>query len=342
MTIAESVVLSLITAALNIPFVKFLVIVMNFVGRTEFAARFPAYAAEYKRRRAFENALADVATADIQTALEKIRGGESPALAIQRTPRNRRISVTVDDSSSHDDGAHNLATQQSLGGDDTQIALMYICRCRRRRPRRNTRTDGFERAVAIATQPQTPVESVAVCRASLPTATITGACVAAAQFAYVGWCLNYLLLFTASQSSEAASAVATSFGISQATSILFSQPLSIALTLCALIVGRYWARRRSAAVAAHHIGYFTDPQYARQTTSLSGIWAYYIFFYAAATSSVQAGSPSVGIAAARTAVAGLESASAVAATDRDNAVRDFYYLSRGIRILRGGVKIRIP
>jgi hypothetical protein len=325
MTIAESVVLSLITAALNIPFVKCLVAIMNYVGNTEYARRFPAYAAEYARRRAFEDALERVATADLQYALEKIKLGTDPTAAIMRTPRNRRVSIPVR-SRERNDAANEIATQDVIANDHTQFALMLLLRnCGRRRVA--ITEDGLERAVTIAAQPRTSVESVAACGARLPTASVAGACAAAVQFAYVGWCLNYLLLFTASQSTEAAAAVATSFGISQATSILLSQPLTIVVTLLVL-----WIASRRRGVTGRHIGYFTDPQYARQSTTLSGTWAYYIFFYGAASASVQAGSPSVGIASTRAAVAGLDGDPAIPTNDRDVVVRDFYLHARKIHM----------
>ena len=324
MTIGESVVLSMITAALNIPFLRILVAVMNRVGIAEYEARFPAYSYEYNRRRAFETALRGVPTAVIGTVLEKIRSGRSGARAIQVSPagaRNKRGSV--EESAAEE--LSNVDTDNLLVS--TVLRFFPRCTCLGR-----TQRAGLDVALEIA-ETSDPHWTSPRCSA-LPTKTMVGVAFSTGVFVYIGWVLNYVLLFTASQSTTTTEQISTSFVISQATSIFVTQPLILVLTLGGTwLYGRWRAHRaRQAGKEANHIGFFADPFYTRHSTSLSGSWAYWIFLYGGSAASI--GLPqdakALGYSSVHVATSWLRNKAELPIRPRDTLIATLYVYLRGI------------
>jgi hypothetical protein len=333
MTISETIVLSLITAALNIPFIKGVLWAIDRAGKAEYMARFPSYAHEYIRREQFEKALASVRTADIERAMNKVKYGARPSAAIQPSPV-RRTSL--------EPGGGNIVSDLSSVGsaanaeDATEMAAVNILmRCAHRNcSKKPDQKNGLERAVDIAAYEVDHWEASSC--SLLPTKSWIGMFIAAGMFGWIGWCLNYFLLFASHMSTQTMTDVATSFGISQATSIFITQPLTLGITLCLLWLIEKYKRSRVPANASssHHIGYFADPRYKSTSTTLSGAWAYWIFLYAASTVSIHVfrADVSIGYSSTRVATAWMlgDSALQTVVSSRDAAITALYVYLRGI------------
>jgi hypothetical protein len=320
MTVIESIVLSLITAGLNIPFIRGLMMLNNLVGAAEYQTRFPDFAHEYARRRGFESALRSVSTLELQRVVDRMNAGKTPGRAVMVSPgsrREKRGSVE----------AVGDATQ--LGDDNTDAFLVTVFDQMLRRccPRRQ-RQRGFEIAMNVAAESDPHYTSPAC--GGLPTKTLRGLVFSCAGFVYIGWIMNYLLLFTASQSTAAAAAIASSFGISQATSILITQPLTLFLTLFGTWV---LSRVRRHNSRTNHIGYFADPFFQNSSTSLSGSWAYWIFLYGGAAGSLgmKGERRPIGYSSTAVALAWLNGITEVGTTPRDAALTTLYVYLRGIQ-----------
>ena len=333
MTISETIILSLITAALNIPFIKIVIRAMNLAGKAEYLARFPTYAYEYARRKRFENALATVRTADIERAMNKVKYGARPSAAIQpspvkHTPHEPNSNLMSDLSTSAGVDAEN--TTEMAAANILMGCIHRICY----RRATNTTKNGLEIAVNVATEEDDYWEA-SLC-SWFPTRSWRGFFIAGCIFGWIGWCLNYFLLFVSHMSTQTMVDVATSFGISQATSIFITQPLTLGITLCALWLIEKFRRSKTPANASssHHIGYFADPLYKSSSTMLSGAWAYWVFFYAASTVSIHLfhADVSIGYSSTRVATAWMlgDSALQTVVSPRDAAITALYVYLRGI------------
>lgn len=325
MTISESIVLSLITSALNIPFIRGLVAAMGVVGNAEYDARFPAFSHEYKRRQAFEAALRSTRTAEIEGVITRLKAGKTATCAIQTTPlsQKRRNSAK--------DGGDEFEAHAELGdSEDTAVTyvIFRIFRCLKRR----AVSGGLPTALEIASTPD-PYWVSPACD-SLPVKTLGATGVVLACFGWIGWCMNYVLLFTAAQSTSTINGIAQSFGISQATSIALTQPLTILLTLLGTWAIARCRSRAKPGASTRHIGYFADPSFKNYSTTLSGAWAYWIFLYAGSASSLGLSDKrrSLGYSSSRVALAWLnnESLDEVPVERRDVVITTLYAYLRGL------------
>lgn len=140
--------------------------------------------------------------------------------------------------------------------------------------------------------------------------------------------MNYLLLFTASQSSNSMNSIATSFGISQATSILLTQPLTLFLTLFGSWI---FSKIRNNNIKTQ-IGYFVDPLFMKNSSSLSGNWAYWLFLYGGSISSIGMGPKerSLGYSSTKIALEWINENYTIDISERDAAITTLYVYLRGI------------
>lgn len=331
MTIGESAVLSLITATLNIPFLRILLFFLNNVSEVEYKARFPDFSHEYNRRRAFESALRLVKTEELQRIIDRMNMGKSAKRAAMASPgvvRHKRASVcstTMGLGAVGEDAA-------AMGEDnaDTVLVSLFDRLVKRCCPCRTSSEHGFGAALQLAAE-NDPHFQIPACNV-LPTKTLRGFLFSAGLFIYIGWIMNYLLLFTASHSTNAMNAIASSFGISQGTSILITQPMTLFLTLFGTWAVMQWRRSRGTG-HVNHIGYFADPFFKNGSTSLSGAWAYWIFLYGGSAGSIgiQGVRRSVGYSSTAVALAWLNGSTNVGTTPRDAAITALYIYLRGIQ-----------
>jgi hypothetical protein len=316
MTIIESVVLSLITSALNIPFIQCMMYLMNTIGFVEYTTRFPEFANEYNRRRNFEKALQYIRSDEILRVINRIRNGKSLKCAVHVSPRSTRFANTT------------LAFEPSsmLVSDNTDNAILEICNRLYSCMQHERNKGSLLEALEIAENADHSWE-VPACNC-LPIKTLYGFLFSCGAFTYIFWIMNYILLFTASQSSEAMNSIAGSFAMSQATSIVLTQPLTLLLTLA----GTLGVRRLCGSRYNRHIGYFADPDVRKSSTSLSGSWAYWIFLYGGSISSIgfNKDGRSLGYSSSNVAFAWLNGIHNAAVSERDTLITTLYVYLRGI------------
>jgi hypothetical protein len=316
MTIIESVVLSVITSALNIPFIQFMIYLMNTLGFVEYTARFPEFANEYKRRRNFEKALQYIRSDEILRVINRIRNGKSLNCAVQVSPGSTRLANT----------SHEFEPSSMLVSDNADNAILEICRrlygCMQHQRNKGSLLEALEIAANKDHYWEAPV-----CNC-LPIKTLYGFLFSCGAFTYIFWIMNYILLFMASQSTETMGSIAGSFAISQATSILLTQPLTLFLTLA----GTLGVRRLCGSRYNRHIGYFADPGVRKSSTSLSGSWAYWIFLYGGSVSSIgfNKDERSLGYSSSNVAFAWLNGIHNATVSERDTFVTTLYVYLRGI------------
>lgn len=343
MSISESMILSVITALLNVPFIKLIFLLIRKAGKAEYVSRFPSYAHEYLRRRRFEDALASVHTDEIEWVARRVALGIKASVAIRASPR-RGLKHTSQEQS----GLNLLETQQIADDSADNLAVLLCMRCLPCFKKHRNKVGGLELALDI-TQGGDQHWTQPMCNC-LPTKSWIGFFVSCVCFGWIGWCINYLLLFTASNSTRTMNTIAESFGASQAMSIFMTQPLTLFLTLAGTWVIDLWKRRRIAAAAAkskdkanapgiseqHSIGYFADPMYVKHSTLLSGTWAYWIFMYAGSKVSIGSNveQTMLGASNQRVALAWLEYENTSTnnnVSSRDAAITTLYLYLRGLR-----------
>ena len=317
MTIIESITLSVITSALNIPFIRICVLFINAIGIYEYTARFPDFTYEYNRRRAFETALQHTHTSEILRIIRRLKAGKTVSYAIQSSPVGHRMHHR--ENIEHSDG--------DIYGETSTDAVIGVLleRCFTCRKRSGPKADSIHNAIEIA-QSNDPHFSTPICN-TCPTKTFYGFVFSCAALSYIIWIMNYLLLFTASQSSSTMNNIASSFGISQATSILLTQPLTIFLTLLGS-----WLLSKCRKNSTNHIGYFVDPSFHKNSTSLSGNWAYWIFLYGGSMSSLgfnSIGRP-LGYSSTKVALEWVNGNHTLNISVRDSAITTLYVYLRGI------------
>ena len=203
----DSIILALITSALNIPMIRILIGSMNAVGMKEFEFQFPYLAAEYKKREDFEK-------------LALVYLGKDP----------------LSHNGESKGGSSSESSQQSMQTDDVlDMCAIYLC-CRsseakKENIRKLDRPELLKRmgkliAKSFVKHPvYSPVWSV------LPCHTLSGAMYLACAFGWLGWCLNYLLLFSASHETHVGEKIMISYATSELTTVFITQPLSIAVSL---------------------------------------------------------------------------------------------------------------
>ena len=199
----DSIILALITSALNIPMIRILIGSMNAVGMKEFEFQFPYLAAEYKKREDFEK-------------LALVYLGKDPLL-------------------SHN-GEKSESSQQSMQTDDIlDMCAIYLC-CRsseakKENIRKLDRPELLKRMGKLIAKSFVKHPVYSAVWSVLPCHTLSGAMYLACSFGWLGWCLNYLLLFSASHETHVGEKIMISYATSELTTVFITQPLSIAVSL---------------------------------------------------------------------------------------------------------------
>jgi len=153
-------------------------------------------------------------------------------------------------------------------------------------------------------------------------------------FGYFGFILNYLILFAASHETSVGKQVMTSWGISQLSSIILIQPLTIVFTM-----GFYWFLNRFSAYiptavrnnilvpavrSIPSIFYFTNPWSSLSHSPLTAQFAYTLFTRCSAYASHAEELAYAPIAAITTAVGTVADITVDAAPGEENTVKGLY------------------
>jgi hypothetical protein len=195
--------LAVITTLFNVPCVAIIMTTMNAIGKEEFIYKYPVLYEEYKRRVEFE-----------KYAL------------LYKNITKRDDTVLIED-------------LDFLNDSDTilESVLMYLC-CRLKnnekeatKMKRMNKTELLETLLKILNTPYKKFVKHSPLWDFLPFHTLNGFLFLATSFGWLGWCLNYLLLFASYHSSTTAQNILISYITSEITTVFISQPITILLTI---------------------------------------------------------------------------------------------------------------
>jgi hypothetical protein len=267
MNILETIMLAALTALLNIPSLTILFKLVNAAGLDEFKWRYPILYEELLRRNIFEKELQlfneNELTTDnlnmkkINYYIELSKGNDNPNIKIT----NEDIDVDMD-------------------GDFDSNILYALCSCFKRNRKNNSNKGDINKAYVIASNEYPDVKKKSSYNIYLPFHTFKGGLSFFISIGWFIWCLNYLLLFAASHSVDVSNQMLTSFGISELTTVFFTQPITL-LILIFLNYGIHKLRSRYSFLRKEKkvpdIYYFSDPFIQIYSTHLSTSFAYRIF-----------------------------------------------------------------
>lgn len=268
----DTIVLSLITTALNIPVVRILVTSMNSIGMLEFQAQFPLLYEEYKRRLDFET-----------HAMHYIFNGAGTGTSPGETEEDDSIDP-------------NLKNEMSLLDDDNldifELAAIYLCNGQKKMSKKEevegmTHKDLMRTMVNIVKEPYPYFEQYSVAWQSALCHTWQGALFIGCCWGWLGWCLNYLLLFAAAHDQKVGESIMTSYASSEISTIFFVQPLTIMITTLVYYLAKryetllpqflrdFFMKRKVKSIPS--IYYFSDPWNKQSKSPFTSEFAYNIF-----------------------------------------------------------------
>jgi GPCR proteolysis site, GPS, motif len=288
-TVAETLFLAVLTSAINIPVLKFFYTLMNRAGTAEYKWRYPYIFTELKRRHDFEAALQNVQLGDIDEEIRRLMREMGRDISVDAS-EDTGSTTGSEQAAIEIQGADMAATATQDDSVETYLLLVLGRICRRRK--RESHAQGLLVAKAAASQLD-PEFSTPNCISRLaPFHTAAGAIAYFVPIGWFIWCINYLLLFAASNSDDDSLYVFKSYGISQLTSLLFVNPLTI---LIGLVIGlsvflvKQRCGKEGVVTPGHPIQVLSDPLYKPgATTSLSAKFGYWLFLKAPAEVSLRA------------------------------------------------------
>jgi hypothetical protein len=248
--------LSVITSLFNIPCMVIVMQYMNTIGKIEYIYKYPVLFEEYKRRILFEKYA--LAYKNKSTPNEPIDGLEF-----------------MDDTDSMLDKI-----------------LMYIC-CRMK-PKEKEATlmkkmskgEMYEKMLAILDVPYTKFVKYSEFWDFFPCHTVYGGLFILSCFGWLGWCLNYLLLFAAYHQSTTSEHILISYITSELTTVFISQPLTILFTVWSYVYLHKNGDRLPWPLSILQIKhtkrippvfYYSNPWNTHTNTSLTSELAYTMF-----------------------------------------------------------------
>jgi hypothetical protein len=260
----DTILLSMITTALNMPVVRIIITSMNKIGMLEFKAQFPLLYEEYERRLDFEI-----------HAMHYIFN-----------------SPDGDENSTETGSKNNIALMEDDDLSIFDLAAMYLCNKPAPVSKKETLSamshkEIMKTMVNIVKEPYPYYDTYPIGWQNSPFHTIQGGVFILACCGWLGWCLNYLLLFAAAQDTKVGEKIMTSYATSEVTTIFLVQPLTImATTLVYYLVKRYektlpefikniFMVRKVKSIPS--IYYFSDPWNKKSKSPFTSEFAYNIF-----------------------------------------------------------------
>lgn len=272
----DTILLSLITVALNMPLVRFIVTMMNSFGILEFKAQFPLLFEEYQRRLEFE-----------RYALHYIF----------KNPEG-------DDNNSSDSGINNQTDFMDDDNEQDFFAIMcgYLCMRGTRTHNENlpsleglSHKEIMKVMVSIVKDPYPYYEQYSAFWQKMPCHTWQGGLFISGCCGWIAWCLNYLLLFAASHEKSVGESILTSYATSEITTVFLIQPLTILSTFAIYYLVKRFENHLPAwikkffIVKTHNdipsIFYYSDPWNKHSKSLFTSEFAYSIFIDCASKAS---------------------------------------------------------
>jgi hypothetical protein len=256
LAVADIIMLSVMTSCVTIPCIRISSMLLNHVGLQEFRYQFPMLYDEYMRRVEFEQ---------LASSLFKGTGGEEG------------------------DGETGMAAADL--DEAAQFKLLeWLCFCRSTAVEKEEppkRAVVMKQLAAIIAKTYPKFETHSVFWDLLPCHTIYGCLFLLSSFGWIGWCLQYLLLFAASHSTSVGAGILTSYATSELTTILLTQPMTI-LTVTGVLVLAHkyknrlpWPLSKLGSVSTKNtipsMYYFSNPLNHHTHTVLSSELAHTLF-----------------------------------------------------------------
>jgi len=229
---------------------------MNLIGKMEYVYKYPVLYEEYMRRMEFEK------------------------FALLYYVAAKKEEGVVEDLNFLDDSDTIL-----------EYILMYLCCVVNREEKdatlmkRMKKPEILSKLMRILNKPYKRFSKHGLLWDFLPCHTTYGLIFLVSMFGWLGWCLNYLLLFAAYHSSSVSENILISYATSQLTTVFISQPLTILLTI-AISVYLYknsdslpWPlsliKYKNDRIPS--VFYYSNPWNRETHTSLTSEFAYIIF-----------------------------------------------------------------
>ena len=252
----DSIILALITSALNIPMIRILVGSMNIIGLAEFENQFPYLTEEYKRRAEFE-------------ALASVYFNKQTIDVVEDT------GVNMNDS---DDCLNMLAIYLCCRDSEKKDDITILEPSLLLKKMTNIVQKSF-----VKYELASPVWSI------LPCNTFKGFLFLACSFGWLGWCLNYLLLFSAAHEKGVGEKIMISYATSEMITVVITQPITICASLFLFIFMEKYSKyipfyKYLNTNTVPSLYYFSNP-WKNSKSVLTSEFAYAMFIECAAHAS---------------------------------------------------------
>jgi len=260
----DTILLSLITTGLNMPVVRLIITSMNKIGMLEFQAQFPLLYEEYKRRLDFE----------LYAMYYIFNSPDGDENSTDAGSKNNMALLEDDDLSIFDIIAMYMCNKPAPVSKKEELSVM-------------SHKEIMKTMVNIVKEPYPYYDTFPVGWQNAPCHTFQGGVFILACCGWLGWCLNYLLLFAAAHENKVGETIMTSYATSEISTIFLVQPLSIMLTtLVYYLVKRYekhlpnfikniFMVRKIKSIPS--IFYFSDPWNKKSKSPFTSEFAYSIF-----------------------------------------------------------------
>lgn len=212
LAIDDIILLSVLTSCVTIPCIRITSLLLNHVGLQEFKYQFPMVYDEYMRRVEFEQLA--------QPLFQNADGADGA------------------------DGASASASASATGvdtDDAVELGLLgWLCSfCKsnviQEKEPQQKRAEVLKSLAEIIKKKYPKFQTHSIYWDLLPCHTLYGWLFVFSSFGWIGWCLQYLLLFAASHSTDIGTGILTSYATSELTTIFLTQPITI-LTVTGVIV----------------------------------------------------------------------------------------------------------
>jgi hypothetical protein len=246
---------------------------MNISGIDEFKWRYPILYDELIRRHAFEQELSKYETDELDVKLLNIIKFKDKTYI-----ENLKNSIKLD--KNIDDFIYNTDKDDFDNDNHTIIDIILIYLFNHKRKKKDIKKGSIDKAYLIANRDYPITHKKSYLFSYLPFHTIKGGTVFFLSIGWFIWCLNYLLLFAANNAVSVSNNMLTSFGISELSTVLVTQPIVLFFLLCFAYSMNKLSNRFTFLKSVKRIPslyYFSDPFVKPYSSLLATGFAYRVF-----------------------------------------------------------------
>jgi epidermal growth factor receptor substrate 15 len=270
----DTILLAAITALLNIPALTLLSRMTLAAGIDEFKWRYPILFDELIRRHKFEEELFNHTEEELSIEninLKKISIITKKANSKGGNKYNLNNYIKNNNADEDDDDAEDFITW----------FLKFIFR-KNKKEETEKKKGSMTNAYIHAISSYPTIKKSPAYYSYLPFHTLRGGIVFTLSIGWFIWCLNYLLLFAASHSQSVSQNMLETFGYSELTTILLTQPITLLILLSIAYVYNKLSNKFTCLKSKKTIPsffYHSDPFISPKSTILSTSFSYILFLY---------------------------------------------------------------